>query len=78
MLYTLQWIKRQNIKKKRTAFGESYPVYKSATVEGNISGHFLAAAKQHLSYFTSDRDGNTDSRPVDLSIVFLWYNSTRQ
>lgn len=78
MVYTLQWIKKQNIKQKRTAFGESYPVHKTATVEENISGHFLAAAKQQLSFFTSDRDGDTDSRPVDLSIVFLWYNSTRQ
>lgn len=78
MAYTLLWIKRRNIKQIRTAFGESYPMCKSATVEENIRGHFLGAAKQHLSSFTSDSDGDTDSCTVDLPIVFLCYTSLRQ
>lgn len=77
MVYTLLWIKRQNIKQIRTAFGESYPMYESATVEGNKRGHFPGAAKQHLGSFTSDSDGDTDSCPVDLPVVFLCYNSIR-
>lgn len=64
--------------KKLTAFRKGDPVNKSALIQDNMGWPFLAAAKQPFTFFTGDRDGDTESWSVDLGVLFFGYNSPRQ
>lgn len=60
---------------KLTGFFKKDAVSRPSMVDG---GHLPAVAVQPLLFFTSDSNGDADSRAVDLGVVLLWNSRLRQ